>query len=393
MLADRLTQLLLVALVASKAPGSTLTLASALIATTLPALILNPFAGAYVDRWDRKRTMITCDFIRVVLILLLPALISTAHPIWFMAAVFLLFSVSTFFVPARLALIPDLVPPERLGQANALFTTSGMIGSCLILLIGAFLMEWFGPARSSLVNAAGYLTSALLLAPIVRKGRRLQAQPPSQSKMFKEIAEGLREIWRHHATRWMVGLLGFLMAGAGASIVVGTVLVQRMLGSVTKDLGIFSLWLGVGMLVGSLGYGRWGAARPHQGILGISFLGCGVSLWLFVGAVVLLRSGVVASMAAGLLGVWLAPIGISANTLVHKGHPEHLHGRIFSSLGVAVNLSLILSMWISGWLTEKGGHALFMGVLGSLFAAAGLVLLYYGQKEEKIRSWEAQPLR
>lgn len=366
------------ALVTARASGSTFSLAAVLVITSLPALVLNPFAGAFVDRWDRKRTMIACDLIRTGVILSLPWLARLSHVVPFYAGVFLLFAVGSFFVPARLAMIPDLAPAHQLAEANAWFTSSGLIGSTLILLVGALMIEWIGAPRACWVNAASYLASALFIAPIARKGRsRPKKKPPeSPSRIFSEIAEGIRELWRNPATRRVAGLLGFLMAGSGASLVVGTVLVQQSLGSVTKDLGFLSLWLGVGMLAGSTAYGRWGTRFPRRSMLGLAFFGCGVAIWFFVGAVLGLRSGVAASVAAAGLGFWIAPVGILVNTLVHEAHPERLHGRIFSSVGVVINLAWIGSMLVAGWLVERGGRGVLMAAIGAAFAFSGIGLWY-----------------
>ncbi len=372
---DRLTQLVLVALAASRASGSTLSLAKVLVMTSLPALFLSPFAGAFVDRWDRKRTMIVCDFIRAGALLSLPWLVQTPSTIPFYGAVFLIFAVGSFFVPARLAMIPDLVASDRLGQANALFTSSGLIGSTLILIVGAFWVEWIGPFKSCGLNAASYLASAVFILPIRREKTVAGVKEDHPRRIFAQIAEGLRELWRHPETRRVTGLLGLLMAGAGAGIVVGTVLVQQMLGSMTKDLGFLSLWLGVGMLAGSTAYGRWGVRRPHRKVLGLAFLGFGMALWGFVAAVIGFRSGAYASAAAAFLGFWIAPVGVVINTLVHEAHPERLHGRIFSSLGVVINLAWIGSMLTAGWVAERGGRGLFLTGLGAAFALSGGWLL------------------
>jgi len=372
---DRLVQLVLIGLAAAHASGSTLTLAKVMVMTSLPALLLGPFAGAYVDRWDRKSTMIACDLIRVVGILLLPWL-AAAGRIPLYLDVFLIFAVGSFFVPARLAMIPDVVEPDRLGQANALFTTSGMIGSALILLVGALLIEWAGVRWGCWVNGLAYLLSAALIAPLRRRSAR--PSPPageSAGRILTEIWEGIRQLYLHDDTRRMVVLLALLVGGAGASMVVGTVMVQSALRSVTRDLGFLSLWFGIGLFFGTLAHGRFGTGRPKRKILGWAFLGCGFSVWLFVGAVLALRSGAAASFATGLLGFFVAPVGIVTNTLVHEAHPERLQGRIFSSLGIVFNLSLILSMLSAGWLVERGGRGLLLGGIAAGFAAAGIALL------------------
>lgn len=372
---DRLTQLVLIGLAAVHASGSTLTLAKVMVMTSLPALLLGPFAGVYVDRWDRKQTMIACDLIRVAAILVLPWA-AAAGPIPLYLDIFLLFSVGSFFVPARLAIIPDIVPPGQLGKANALFTTSGMIGSALILLVGALLVERFGAARASWVNGLAYAASAVAIT-LIRSRTFLRAAQEEErpDRILAGIWEGIRQLWLHDSTRRVMALLALLVGGAGASMVIGTVLVQSALRSVTKDLGFLSLWFGVGIFLGTVAHGRYGTRQTKRRALGAAFMGCGFSVWLFVVAVLMLKSGVAASFATGLLGFFVAPVGIVTNTLVHEAHPERLQGRIFSSLGVVFNLSLILSMLAAGWLAERGGRGLLLGLIGAAFAAAGAALL------------------
>ena len=372
---DRLTQLVLIGLAAVHASGSTLTMAKVMVMTSLPALLLGPFAGVYVDRWDRKTTMIVCDLVRVAGILVLPwAAAAGRVPLYL--DIFLLFSVGSFFVPARLAMIPDVAPSDQLGKANALFTTSGMIGSALILLAGALLIERFGAARASWVNGLAYAASAVAIAPVRSRAFRPSDQgeePPD--RILAGIWEGIRQLWLHDDTRRVIALLALLVGGAGASMVVGTVLVQSTLRSVTKDLGFLSLWFGVGIFLGTVAHGRYGIRQTKRRALGAAFMGCGFSVWLFLSAVLTLKSGVAASFATGLLGFFVAPVGIVTNTLVHEAHPERLQGRIFSSLGVVFNLSLILSMLAAGWLAERGGRGLLLGLIGAAFATAGAALL------------------
>ena len=382
---DRLTQMVLVALVTTRSSGSPLSLAAVMAITSLPALLVNPFAGVYVDRWDRKQTMILCDLIRAATIAGFPWLIAHADGIPFYVGIFVVFAVGGFFVPARLALIPDLVPAASLAQANALFTSSGMIGSAVVLLVGALLVEWIGAVPSCWVNAATYGASAAFILPIVCLAHHRTHRTRSVKAVVREMAEGVQDLWRHEDTRRVAGLLGILTAGAGASLVVGIVLVQQALHSVTKDLGFLSLWLGIGMLTGSLAYSRWGTRRSRRKVLGAAFLGCATAIWLFIGGVIGLKSGMAASLAVWFLGFWIAPVGIVANILVHEGHASHLHGRIFSSLGVVVNVAFISSMLVAGWLVKQGGRGLLLGVIGGGFAFSGLRLLCYTGKKEKVR--------
>src|SRR3954447_16274588 len=105
---------------------STAAVATVMIAVGLPRLIFGLLAGVFVDRWDRRRTMLVSDLIRPALTLaMIPALMS--RNVWIVCAVaFLLSVVGTFFNPAKGAIIPNMVPAEHLTAANAFIQTSAM---------------------------------------------------------------------------------------------------------------------------------------------------------------------------------------------------------------------------------------------------------------------------
>src|SRR5947209_9122319 len=99
-------------------------LAGVLIVRLLPALLLGPLAGAFADRYDRRKTMVVCDTIRFSLFVSIPLVRSLG---WLYAASFLVESVSLFWIPAKDASVPNIVPPARLESANqlSLLTTYG----------------------------------------------------------------------------------------------------------------------------------------------------------------------------------------------------------------------------------------------------------------------------
>ena len=112
---DRLNQIALVAVVAITT-GSALATGLVFFAATLPNLLLSPIAGAFVDRWDRKEVMVVSDLLRAALVLLLPVAAVTnillVYPL-----IFLVTTISVFFRPARVAILPadrpGGGPPER----------------------------------------------------------------------------------------------------------------------------------------------------------------------------------------------------------------------------------------------------------------------------------------
>ena len=127
-LGDRLDQMALIAFVYLRAPGSTMQIAKILSFTIIPVFLIGPIAGVYVDRWDRRRTMCVCDILRALLVFTIPFFLFYSRnivPIYII--IFIVFSIGRFFVPAKLAIIPDLVEKKELLLANSLVNTTGMM--------------------------------------------------------------------------------------------------------------------------------------------------------------------------------------------------------------------------------------------------------------------------
>ena len=164
---DRLNQIALVTVVAITT-GSALATGLVFFVATLPNLLLSPIAGAFVDRWDRKEVMVVSDILRAAIVLLLPVAAVTnillVYPL-----IFLVTTISVFFRPARVAILPRIVPEEDLLSANSAMwvgeTIADVVGYPLagvfVALLGSAvpLAFWF--------DSATYLASAALLGTIV----------------------------------------------------------------------------------------------------------------------------------------------------------------------------------------------------------------------------------
>jgi len=95
-----------------------LLIAFVFVAATLPNLLLSPVAGAYVDRWNQRDVMIVSDLLRAALVLVIPVVAATniylVYPL-----IFAITSISIFFRPARVAILPRLVRGDELLTANS----------------------------------------------------------------------------------------------------------------------------------------------------------------------------------------------------------------------------------------------------------------------------------
>ena len=113
----------------------------------LPAVLLAPLAGAFADRLDRRLTMVIADIGRFSLYVSIPIV----HTLWWLfVATFLIETLSLFWIPAKEATVPNLVPREKLEQANqlSLLTTYGsapvaaLVFALLSLFTGVISHAW-----------------------------------------------------------------------------------------------------------------------------------------------------------------------------------------------------------------------------------------------------------
>ena len=144
---DRLTYLALLALIMERAhdprnPSPELALVPAV--SFLPTILIAPLAGAFVDSWNTRTVLLVSDFIRGCLVLLMiPAAIYGGLEAA-LALVFLLYVANSFFLPARSAILPDIVEEEELVEANSLATLAGVAATIAGAALGGLLVERAG---------------------------------------------------------------------------------------------------------------------------------------------------------------------------------------------------------------------------------------------------------
>jgi MFS family permease len=103
--------------------GSALSVGLLLMAAALPGLLFGPIAGVFVDRWDRRRTMMAADLSCAILVGAVPLLLP--YSIWWLFAVVVLSNaLRQFYEPAHASLLPETAPEDELAAANAFVAVS-----------------------------------------------------------------------------------------------------------------------------------------------------------------------------------------------------------------------------------------------------------------------------
>ncbi|MFH2145634.1 MAG: MFS transporter [Candidatus Omnitrophota bacterium] len=376
---DRLTQMALIAFVFQRLGSSAFALAKVMSFTIIPSFVISPFAGAFVDRWDHKRTMIAADIIRAVLVVLIPLIfirLETFIPTYI--AIFLIFTASCFFLPSKLSIIPDLVDKEKLLIANSLTNVTIMIAAVLGVGLGGPLIEAVGAKAGFYIDALTYILSAGLLIFVgVDIKKIMPAQEGAEElgrkiekSIFSDIWAGISYVLRQPYLRFIFFTIFMLMSAAGAIYIVGVVFIQRTFGTATRDLGFLSAFLGAGLFVGALICGRLGYKVPKVKIIFSSVLGSGVFIALFALSLSFYPVVLLAGLIAVFIGFFVGPIFITGNTLIHEVIKPEMRGRIFSSLGIVMNFGFVIFMFVASKLSE------FFDPLFVILMISGLFVLY-----------------
>ena len=216
---DRIHQLALAAAVLITT-GSALASALVFVAATIPNLLFSPIAGTLVDRWDHKEVLVVSDLLRAAVVLLIPIAIVT-NILFVYPLVFALTTISIFFRPARVAILPQIVRPDELLTANSAL----WVGETLADVIGYPLAGLFVVALGSALpiafwlDAATYVASAVLLSTLVVRAadrrRAKRSTPDVGAELAGAAASTVRSRCRRAASSMTStpGFLGELKAG------------------------------------------------------------------------------------------------------------------------------------------------------------------------------------
>ncbi|MFH1407363.1 MAG: MFS transporter [Candidatus Omnitrophota bacterium] len=371
-LGDRLDHMALIALVYTRAPGSTIQMAKLLAFTIIPLVVLGPIAGAYVDRWDRRKTMITCDILRGILVLCIPLFLihsKAIMPVYII--VFSVFALGCLFIPARLSIIPSLVTGDKLLLANSLSSTTSVVAAFIGFAVGGIIVEFIGPRGAFYIDAATYLMSALLVTFIVSRKKILPDKAVLKKSILRDIKEGMVYLKEHHHARYVADVLVLLMAAAGSIYAVGIVFIQERFGSITKDLSILGVFLGTGFFISAMSYGRFGHKIEKSRAISAGLFASGILVCAFTIVVKVYANYALIASTIFLIGFAVAPVVISSNTLIHEITRDELRGRVFTSLGALMSASLLVFMFLSSYIAEANKKMWVLIGAGIIMAAFG----------------------
>jgi MFS transporter, DHA3 family, macrolide efflux protein len=306
--------------------GSTLSTGLVLAIYTLPYVLFGMFAGLAIDRFDKRRMMLGAELARVALVLLVPLAAESALWLVFVLS-FCLASLTVLFDPAKLSLLPDIVPRGQLMRANSLLATAETLTEIVGYAGAGFLLAAVSTTAAFRLDAISFLFSAVTLALMAYRPPARAAAERAARSFGREVRAGFAYMRAHRGLLANTLLTVALAFGVGACYPLTFFLAVDVLDGGTRAFGIFEAALAVGYLTGALAV-AWLAKRLPLGraiLVGFALVGAGMA------ALAAPERVWMAAVIFAIVGVFNAAALISVDTYVQQTVPAHIRGRVWGS--------------------------------------------------------------
>jgi MFS family permease len=366
----------------------------------VPSVIFGAVAGVYVDRLDRRLILVTTNAIRAALILTLVLVMNDVGLILLLTVI--ISTLTTFFGPAEVAMIPVVVPRNQLLPANALHIFTLQAAFFLgFALFGPLVVNIAGQTALLVAVAGSYLIGALLCLLLPSYNPRTSTMTRASQALgeaahaigegatavrttFGQLADGLRFIGANRDIFWPLTYLAITASLIGVLGVLGPGFATQVLGLSERDFVVVVLPLGVGLVMGIFVLNLYGRVLSRRRGIELGLIGLGVTLLalsiaqpltsrLSLGPVISLLSIVI--VVAFFAGIAYAFVAVPAQTQLQEELPADIRGRVFGVLNMLVSIASFLPIIVVGPIADAvGTSAVVQGAsIVVLIVAAGSI--------------------
>ncbi len=352
--------------------GSALAVVYVGLAEFAPTVAFGLFAGAIVDRYERKPVIVLSTLGRSAamgaLVLSLRLLGFDLPLIVLATAVFAV--CSTFYGPASQAMLPQIVARGELDVANGVFESTESIAGIVGNPVAGVLILTIGAVPSLGVDAAGYLVGAVFIA-LIATAATAERSSAARPRLLAEVRAGLAYLRR--ATGLFQMTLAFLVSNFLFSIVLTFLVVytSRVLHGDALVYGGIEAAMAAGWGIGGMLVGRLGLTRYTGRLAALTGLVEGA---VVLGLVLVPLVGVALPLLL-VAGIWQGLVNVAWLSTVQAGIPHEVQGRYLATDNALSYAAIPASQILGGVLIVATGlpSTFLVAALGSL--AAGLAFL------------------
>jgi MFS family permease len=347
------------------------------LAAAVPQAVVGPIAGVFVDRWDKRRTMILMAGLQaiVAVVLFLPAASFTLPVIghmqlplfWRLGAIFadvaLLASFAQFFIPAQLALIKDIVAQPKEDQALEIFQAIQGLSVIIGPPVAAALVFGLGFGWALVLNALSFVVVFLATYAIQAPPAAHSLAPGEAGHFSREFLDGVGYVTGNTVLRTI--LVGEVLTwlGFGALQALGIFFITGNLHAPASDYGFFGADFGVGAIVGAVLVTIFGKRIGLARLLYASLVFSG----LFVIIMSHLTSFYIALGAAFLFGITASAVLVTVGPLALDNTPREYVGRVTAVINPIGRMAALVSVALAGSLVSTVLHGFHASILGITF--------------------------
>jgi len=356
------------------ATNSAFVLSLASIAAFLPVAVLGSFAGALVDRWNRKLTMIGADlFIAVVSLGLVVFTFFAEPPLWFILMVLFLRSVGTaFHTPAIGAVTPLIVPESHLTKCAGYTQSLQTIGFIAGTSVAAVLYPLWGIRGMVALDVAGAVLASVAVA-LVSIPPLPQAEKEKRQNLVAEIKDAFNVMRKHKgvfALLWIGAVFMFFYSPINALF---PLMSMGYFGGTTTHASIAEIAFAVGMMAGGIVLGLWGGFKNRGAMMSAAIALMGISIAI---SGLLPPGGFVVFAGLSLFMGLSVPFysGPYMALMQEKIAPEYL-GRIFGFYGSLMSVAMLLGLVATGLSADAVGVNIWFFICGAVIFVLSLIAI------------------
>lgn len=327
--------------------GSKSALSLSVLVRVIPVLLIGPFAGALVDRLDRKNIMIYSDLLRAVLTLVLilspdKYLLTTIYVVVFLKSL-----IGIFFGPAFNSSIPAIIKKGDLMSANSIFGVTGNILQFASPLVGGALITVFGPRSVLLVDMVSFIISAIALYFINIPKRQEDARKLITPRLLlSDIGEGLRFMVNSKYLTIIMITTMITQFGQGFISPLWLPYVVEGLQRPAADFSRLVAMQGLGSVIGTTVILLIGVkkSKSYKLLYSIFTLMTGITIFM---QITTLNFNIFIIWGT-LVGVFISGMGISTQTITQHVAKNEMLGRVSSTMNIINQVFMATAVAIAG---------------------------------------------